>query len=376
MLYWIWLTQIKGVGPKRQRALLEEFNSPKNIYKATLDELLQCNGIGENTAKTIVEERSLEKAKSILDSVNKLNIKLLTLQNPLYPSKAKSIEDMPVLLYYKGNLIENSMGVAIVGSRRCSEYGKKVVDEAATYLAKENIVVISGMAKGIDGYAHTSCIKSGGYTIAILGNGLDICYPSEHIELMEKIIENGAIISEYPPGVRPNPRHFPKRNLLISAWSYKILVIEAGAKSGALITADFGKQYGREVLAVPDNIYNKESKGSNKLIHNGAKIYLYREQLLIENRYKPQQKVADNSINTLDNLDGLEKSIIEILLAEGSKSFEELSALVNMDKMELLGRLSLMELEGKVIIQGSKVKVPGNQCHQLKEKRKTSLELL
>ena len=357
MLYWIWLTQIKGVGPKRQRALLKEFKNPKNIYKANLEELLQRNGIGKSTAKAIMEQRSLEKAKIILDNVNELNIKLLTLNDPLYPSEAKSIEDMPILLYYKGKLIKNSMGVAIIGARRCSEYGKMVTNEAVAYLAKENIAVISGMAKGIDGYAHTSSIKAEGYTIAVLGNGLDICYPPEHIELMEKIIEKGAIISEYPPGTRPNPRHFPKRNLLISAWSYKILVVEAGVKSGALITANFGKQHGREVLAVPDNIYNKGSMGSNKLIHDGAKIYLHREQLLIENRYKCQQKVVDDTINTLDNLDGLEKLIIEILSAEGSKTLEELSVLINMDQMELLGKLSFMELEGKVIIQGSKVKV-------------------
>lgn len=356
MLYWIWLTQIKGVGPKRQRLLLEKFNTPANIYRASFKELLQCPGIGNSTAKSIIEERSLEKAKSILDSINDLNIKLLTLDDPLYPPKAKDIEEMPILLYYKGNLVENSMGVAIVGSRRCSEYGKNVVHEAATYLAKENIAVISGMAKGIDGYAHTSCIKAGGYTIAILGNGLDICYPPEHIELMEKIIENGAIISEYPPGTKPNPRYFPRRNLIISAWSYKILVIEAGAKSGSLITADFGKQYGREVLAVPDNIYSSGSKGSNKLIYCGAKIYLHKKQLLIDNRYRPiEDKVDDKHIAAPNNLDELEKNIIEILSNKGSKTLEELSVLMNIDSMELLGKLSLMELEGKLEIQGSKV---------------------
>lgn len=358
MLYWIWLTQIKGVGPKRQRSLLKSFNTPENIYRASFKELLQCPGIGNSTAKSIIEERSLEKAKIILDGVNDLNIKLLTLDDSLYPLEAKNIEEMPILLYYKGKLVENSMGVAIVGSRRCSEYGKSVVDEAATYLAKENIAVISGMAKGIDGYAHTSCIKAGGYTIAILGNGLDICYPPEHIELMEKIIENGAVISEYPPGIRPNPRYFPKRNLIISAWSYKILVIEAGVKSGSLITADFGKQYRRQILAVPDNIYSPESKGSNKLIYNGAKIYLHKKQLLIDNSYKPiKDKIDDNYITTPNNLDELEKNIIEILSTKGSKTLEELSVLMNMDAMELLGKLSLMELEGKVVIQGSMVSI-------------------
>ncbi len=356
VLYWIWLTQINGVGPKRQRVLLDKFNNPENIYRASLVELLECDGIGSKTAKTIIESKTLEKAKIILDNVNTSNIKLLTLDSPLYPDDAKNITEMPILLYYKGNLIKNSMGVAIIGARRCTEYGKIVTNEAATYLAKQNIPVISGMAKGIDGYAHTSCLKSGGYTIAIMGNGLDICYPPEHIELMERIIDNGAIISEYPPGVRPNPRHFPKRNLLISAWSYKILVIEAGAKSGSLITANYGKQYGREIFAVPDNIYNPESIGSNRLINDGATIYLDKEQLLIENRYGPKIKVEDNNSTTtsvLNNLDELEKEIIEILLTDESKTLEELSILLNMDIMQLVGKLSLMEMEDKLVIKGS-----------------------
>ncbi len=365
MLYWIWLTQIYGVGPKRQRILLERFSNPENIYKASMEDLLQCDGIGRKTAQRIVEEKSLEKANKILDNVNKFNIKLLTLDDPLYPDEAKSIKEMPILLYYKGNLIKNSMGVAIVGARRCSQYGKMVTDAAATYLAKQGICVVSGMAKGIDGYAHTSCIKSGGYTIAVFGNGLDICYPPEHAELMEKIIENGAVISEYPPGVKPDPKHFPRRNLLISAWSYKILIVEAGAKSGALITANYGKQYEREVLAVPDNIYRQESIGSNKLIYDGAKIYLHEQQLLIENRCTPRPKFADDTLtcdSIQSNLDETEKRIIETLLSKGTMTLEEMSTLIKIDKMKLVEKLSLMELENKVIIQGTWCQAPPEFC--------------
>ena len=135
LLYWIWLTGIKGVGPKRQRILLERFNSPEEIYNATLDEILECNGIGDKTARSIFEQKSLEGSKSILEDVNRLNIKLLTLDHDLYPPKVKEISEMPILLYYKGNLIHNSMGVAIVGARRCSDYGKTVAIDTARYLA-------------------------------------------------------------------------------------------------------------------------------------------------------------------------------------------------------------------------------------------------
>lgn len=358
MLYWIWLTQVKGLGPKRQRSLLEKMKGPENIYRASLNELIECDGIGDKTAREIIDDKFLDKAKVILEDINKFNIKLLNLNDPLYPLKAKEIEEMPVLLYYKGNIINNSMGLAIVGARRCSEYGKRVVKDAATYLAKENISVISGMAKGIDGYAHTACIKAGGYTLAVLGNGLDICYPPEHIELMEEIILKGAIISEYPPGSRPNPRHFPRRNLLISAWAHKILVIEAGEKSGSIITANYGKKYGKEVLALPDNIYRQESKGTNKLIYNNASIYLDKEQLQIENSYKYEKLLSKDitSPKEIGNLDKVEREIIEILQRKATKTLEELSILLNIDNMDLIEKLSLMELEGKVEIQGSKVK--------------------
>lgn len=357
MLYWIWLTQIKGVGPKKQRVLLERFTSPEDVYNATVGDIIECKGIGEKTAKSIVEEKCLERSKNIMDDVERLNIKLLTLDNDLYPGKAKNVLEMPILLYYKGDLIKNSMGVAIVGARRSSDYGKIVANEAATYLANENIVVVSGMAKGIDGHAHISCIKADGYTVAVMGSGLDICYPPEHMELMERIVEKGVIISEYPPGTRPNPRNFPRRNLIISAWSHKILVIEAGIKSGSLITADYGRKYAREVLALPDNIYRQESMGSNKLIYDGATPYLHQEQLLIEDRYRLNKKVTNNipQTNILDNLEGLEKEIIEILLSQGTKTSEELSLMLNIDNMNLIGKLALMELEGKLIIQGSRV---------------------
>ena len=358
MLYWIWLTGIKGLGPKRQRILLEKFARPENIFNASLEDILECKGIGRKIGDTIIEGKSLEKSRIILEDVERLNIKLLTLEDKLYPAKAKEILEMPILLYYKGNLISDSMGVGIVGSRRSSDYGKAVANEAATYLANNNIVVVSGMAKGIDGHAHISCLKSNGYTVAVMGCGLDICYPPEHMDLMEEIIEKGLIISEYPPGTRPNPKNFPRRNLIISAWSHKILVIEAGIKSGSLITADYGIKYDREVLALPDNIYRQESMGSNKLIHDGAKPYLYKEQLLIEERYELINKPTKNlSANVLDNLEGLEKQIIEILLAQGEKTSEELGIILDIDSMELIGELALMELDGKLLIRGSRVMI-------------------
>ncbi len=361
MVYWIWLTQIKGTGPVIQRALLNKSVTPQNVYNSSFEELLQCEGVGEKIAKRIVMKKSLDKAQSILNHADRAGIKVLTMQNPLYPAEVKSIKETPIVLYYRGNLVANSTGVAIVGSRRCSEYGKRVAKDAATYLAKENICLVSGMAKGIDSYAHTAAIKAGGYTIAVLGHGLDICYPAEHRELMEGIMEKGAVVSEYPPGVKPEPMHFPKRNLLISCWSHKILVVEAGERSGALLTANYGSRYGRCILAVPDNIYRKESIGSNRLIKNGSIPYLCEKQLLIDKRYKMKKKPLEKENcrkSVFDDMDMIEESVIKTLKTNGPGTVDDLSTIMKMDKMKLLERISMMELEGKIILKGAVAKLP------------------
>ncbi|MCC5909729.1 MAG: DNA-processing protein DprA, partial [Clostridiaceae bacterium] len=280
MEYWIWLSQLKGIGSITQKKLLEHFFSPEAIYDATKQQLMEVDGIGPALTE-VIKSSSLEKAEGILEKVNKGNIKILTYEDSFYPMKAKLYPEAPILLYYRGNLRQNSVGVGIVGARRCSAYGKEVTREAATFLAKNNIPVISGMAKGIDGYAHIACLKADGYTLAFLGSGVDICYPKEHDELMGRILEKGAILSEYPPGTKPKPEYFPKRNALISAWSEKLLVVEAGEKSGALITATLSEALHREVWAVPNTIYSQMGKGTNNLIASGAKIYLKPEQLMV-----------------------------------------------------------------------------------------------
>jgi len=250
------------------------------------------------------------------------------------------------------------MRVGIVGARRCTTYGRQVVKEAAEYLASKGIDVISGMAKGIDGYAHTACLKAGGYTLAFLGSGIDVCYPKEHNELMENIIQNGAIISQFPPGTKPKPEYFPKRNALISAWSEKLLVVEAGQNSGSLITAQYTKELGREVLAVPNLIHSQTGKGTNRLIFEGAKIYLGPNQLLLDNKEVFQVEDKDIELNQ-DNkyvkpkateiansqLSDVEKKVIDII-SNNSKTIEELSQLISMNQLELLECLSILELEG------------------------------
>lgn len=357
MEYWLWLRGIKGLGPIIEKRLLKYFENPKSIYEACEDELLSIMGIGEIIAKNILSARSLGDAYSILDDIEKKNIKLLTYNDPLYPSLAKEYAEAPTLLYYRGNIKENLEAIAIVGSRRCSSYGKRVAIEAAEYLAHNNIPVISGMAKGIDGYAHTACLKSGGYTIAFLGNGLDICYPSEHVSLMEAITENGAVISEYPPATKARSEFFPKRNSLISSWSKKVLVVEAGEKSGALITADFAIELGREVLVPPHEIYSITGKGTNRLILEGSSLYSQPYQLLFDKKPESVDPLEDlcikkpsiskKEVNPCLNLSETEEKIISCISDE-PKTIEEIGLELSIDQINLIEDLTIMELEGKI----------------------------
>jgi DNA processing protein len=327
-------------------------------------------GIGPTLAQVIVQQRSLEQARTLLEEVLRQNIKLLTYHDPLYPAMARQPAQAPTLLYYKGKIKENSIGVAIVGSRRCTDYGKEMAVEAAYFLAQHGIPVISGMAKGIDGYAHTACLKAGGYTIAFLGNGLDICYPKEHDSLLAAIIENGAVISAYPPGTRPRPEHFPNRNELISSWSHKVFVVEAGEKGGALITAGFGKDQGKEIYALPHEIKSSTGKGVNRLIAKGAHIYLHPSQLLPDfdpdhtgiasieslpastnNEEIPKLNGANpNSTNLRKPVRKLSDTEQKILssLSSAPKTIEKTSADTGIDQLQLIQLLSLMELEGLI----------------------------
>lgn len=382
MEYWLWLRTIKGLGPIIGKRLLARFGNPREIYAAGKDELLAVKGVGDVLATAIALSRSLEKAISILDECAKKGIKILTYNDPLYPLVAKSPADAPFLLYYKGRIKNNIEGVAVVGARRCSDYGKEIALSAAKYLAANNIPVISGMAKGIDGYSHTSCLKNGGYTIAFLGNGLDICYPSEHKSLMDAIAGQGVIISEYPPGTRPHAEHFPRRNLLVSSWSKKVLVVEAAEKSGALITASIALKQGKELYVPPHEIYSNAGKGSNKLLLSGATIYLHPSQLLTNTSPDPTGNpprgndpdpikasgmgpvkgssagpTKANSIikaplkvpklTSTPEASATDKKILDCL-AETAKTIEEIKMDLQMNLSDLIEHISILELEGKI----------------------------
>lgn len=256
ILRYIALTQMKGLGPVSQNALLDICGDIDGCFKANYNDLINAASmklIGKSQIESFIIQREdkelLIRAKEIQRSVLSSEMEVAVREDSIFPDRLRKIKDIPVVLYIRGILRINEFrkSIGIVGARRCSSEGKKYAIDIATEAVGEDTAVISGMAKGIDAYAHTAALKAKGYTIAVLGNGADICYPKEHGRLYEEIAERGCIVSEYPPGTIPREYNFPRRNRLIAALSDKLYVIEAGRNSGTRSTVENSKKYGREV---------------------------------------------------------------------------------------------------------------------------------
>lgn len=272
--YWIWLSLIRNLGSKRKQKLLEIYKTPDKIYKLEKKELLRIQGIGEGLANHILDKNIRKNLENHILYMKRNNIYIISIEDEEYPNLLKQIYDPPISLYIKGNKdILNNPSIAIVGCREASDYGKKVAKYFAYNLANQNINIISGLAKGVDSYAHIGTLSTCGKTVAVVGNGLNTVYPTENKYLSEKILKNGgAIISEYPLGTKAEKMNFPARNRIISGMSKGVIVIEAKEKSGTLITVDFALEQGRDVYVVPGNINSINSVGTNELIKQGAKM--------------------------------------------------------------------------------------------------------
>lgn len=283
LFYWLALGLTPGVGSILIKRLLDQFKTPESVFRAPLKELLRIEGLGEKAANEIRKGPSEKKVKRELSLLEKAGGKIVTLKDDDYPKRLKDIYDPPALLYLRGELRkEDELAIAIVGSRKTSLYGRWFTEKIGEDLARHGIAVVSGMARGIDAMAHKGALQGGGRTIAVLGCGIDVIYPSENRNLFYQIIESGAILSEFPMGSPPEGGHFPRRNRIISGLSIGVVVVEASAKSGSLITAGYALEQGREVFAVPGNVGAEGSRGTNQLIKNGAKLVESSEDILEE----------------------------------------------------------------------------------------------
>jgi len=356
-LWWLALSLVPGVGKRRFMQLIERFQNPGEIFSAPLRDLTSVPGITEELAEEIRSfdrENALEKE---LGLIKEHQVTLLTRKDKGYPKNLNFIFDPPPVLYIRGEWREeDEQSIAIVGTRHPTRYGKLAAETLAGDLALRGFTVVSGMARGIDTFAHEGALSGGGRTVAVFGSGIDVVYPAENRKLMEKIIENGAVISEFPMGTIPDRKNFPVRNRIISGLSLGTVVVEAAAKSGSLITAREALEQGREVFSVPGNISSDKSKGTNNLLKWGARMVESVDDILEELTFctasAPEKKRDISAVGEKgqkpsgDGLTEEEREIFLLIREEGihiDSIIEETSVLPH-KAMSILAKLELMGL--------------------------------
>ena len=269
--YWVWLSSLSGVGAVTALTLLRHFGTPENVFSAKADNYSRVEGIKQPDISKLLD-KSLETAVKTLESCREIGCRILTLQDAEYPDRLRNIFDPPIIIYVRGTLpvIDDEPAVAVVGTRTCTPYGLKAAENIGYQLAQRGLIVVTGLAKGIDTAAARGALRAGGRVIGVIGSGLDVVYPRENEALFNDVVSSGVILSEYPPGSVALPSHFPMRNRILSGISLGVAVIEAPKRSGALITASRALEQGRDVFALPGNIGAKSCEGSNLLLREGA----------------------------------------------------------------------------------------------------------
>ena len=344
-LYWIGFNLVKGIGAVRFQALLNAFGDAQSAWQASPADLREA-GLSPRIVENLVRLRAGVSLEKVWENIQKAKINVLTWEDEAYPRRLKEIDQPPPVLYLSGEIkMEDEWAVAIVGTRRMTPYGRQVAEEIASVLAGNGITIVSGLAKGIDAVAHQAALNTGGRTLAVLGSGVDRVYPYEHRRLAEKISAQGALVSDYPPGTAPEASNFPPRNRIIAGLSLATVVVEAGLDSGALITATFAVEQGREVFAVPGNITASQSQGTNRLIRDGAHPLLDAQDILevLNLTQVTEQREALAVLPT----DPDEASIYRVLGREPTH-IDEIRNQTDMPIDKVSATLALMELKGMV----------------------------
>ncbi len=344
--FWLGFNHINGVGPAKVQALLGYYGDLQTAWQANAAELRMI-GFDQRTIDQFLEERDTLNLDRYLEKIEASNVQVLTWEDEEYPAQLREIVNSPPVLFVRGELLPaDRWAVAVVGTRRRTPYGRLVTRELVTGLAKAGVTVVSGLARGIDGEAHLTALERGGRTIAVLGSGVDQIYPPEHRDLAARIINGGGVvISDYPLGTQPDAKNFPPRNRIISGLSMGVLVVEAGAKSGALITARFAIEQDREVFAVPGNINSHASQGPNRLIQQGAKLVTRVEDILEELNLQMAVEQADLHVALPESA---EEAALIGALSTVPTHVDELSRTTGMPIGMVSSTLTLLELKGMV----------------------------
>lgn len=343
--YALWFHELEGIGLKKAAALMDRFHNAKGVFCASEKELRKIAELNNKDIDTILYRRNAQQLVQREKMLEQQGIQFVSLEDEHYPYMLRHLVDAPFGLYYKGSLPKEDEKVfAIVGARMCTPYGKSVAKELAKRLATGQVSVISGMARGIDGYAHQGCIDAGGKTYAVLAGGVDMVYPPEHRNLYDAIIKNGGIISEYPPGTEPVKGMFPRRNRIISGLSQGVIVVEAKKRSGSLITADCALEQGKDVYAVPGRIQDPLSEGCNNLIRQGAGIMddiseFMREMCFEVEGAKGANEATEGKNFTLEK----EESMVYSCLRLTPQSLDEVMNQTELDLMTVISCIARLE---------------------------------
>jgi DNA processing protein len=343
--YWLGFNLVRGIGPMKVRALLDYFGDLQAAWGANEAALRQA-GLDRRALSSLLKVRARLDLDAEMEKVAAQNIQVLTWDDPDYPPRLLQIPDPPPLIYVRGQLTaDDEWAVAVVGTRRASAYGRTVTQRIVTDLAVNHMTIVSGLARGIDAEAHRVALKAGGRTIAVLGCGLDLVYPPEHRNLAREVVARGALVSEYPLETRPEAKNFPPRNRIISGLSLGVLVIEAGLRSGALITADYAADQGRDVFAVPGNLFVRSSMGTNRLIQDGARLATGAEDVLEELNLTMVAQQAQ--VRAVVPETESEARLLQYLSLE-PVHVDELCRQVELPIAQVTSNLALMELKGMV----------------------------
>jgi DNA processing protein len=361
-LEWLALTLTPGLGPTKSKKLVEHFGSLEALFRASLTEL-EATGMQAVSAQAIATGKSAELAREEIAKASEGGATLVCIDDPAYPPRLKEIYDPPLVLYMRGNLeLLTRPGIAMVGTRHPTPYGSGMAERLACDLAAQGLVIISGMARGVDTASHRGAISAKGKTLAVFGTGIDEIYPKENSRLSEQILAlGGALISEFPLGTSPQPQNFPIRNRIISGMSFGVLVVEAAEYSGTRITARCALEQNRDVFAVPGNVTNKNSWGPNTLIKQGAKLVATWEdvwedlptdvRLALAPTISPESSSTENaSLFPDEGLPPHERRILSLLKADETTHIDEIVERleIEMSSSEIFAALFELELTGKV----------------------------
>lgn len=365
-IYDLWVASAK-MSNRAKIAILKSFKSTEELWQHVFYDdrpILQCDK-GDKLKLDLKKAWDKKKLEDIISKSIREGIKIVSFNESSYPLKLKNYEDSPALIFYKGNIekLNKNLNISIVGSRNCSVYGRNVAELISKEVSMNNINVISGMARGIDTYAHKSCIEKGGYTCAVLGSGIDVVYPKENRKLYDIISENGCVLSEFVLGTQPFSYNFPNRNRIISGLSDIVIVVEADEKSGSLITATIALEQGKDVMAVPGSIFSNQSKGTNKLIRDGAYPFTNFQDLFSILNIEYGEKIDKKN----HSLSSLEKKLCKAI-GDTPIHIDDIYRITNIDIKRLYELLFELQLKDEIIC------LAGNYYVKVESKEKITVQ--